>query len=141
MTALPRQRGLGVLRSASAAAQGRWWGPWNSSGGWVALELGRLLALQNKSISVGLFRFKRSLSQHKKFKNDRDDASHLYLGSPQATPALPCTISDFSVQQYSGLLPLVVAAQSTVSLSELGVPQAEWPEVTMIDRPTSIIRR
>ncbi|HTX32519.1 MAG TPA: hypothetical protein VMD09_14140 [Solirubrobacteraceae bacterium] len=59
------------------------------------------------------------------------------VSAPQATPSLPCTASDFSMQQYSGLLPLVVAPNTTVTLSQLGVPQSEWPEVSMLDRTSN----
>ncbi len=55
------------------------------------------------------------------------------VSAPQATPALPCTASNFVVQQYSGGLPLVVAPNSTVSLQQLGVPVADWPQVSMLD--------
>jgi hypothetical protein len=57
--------------------------------------------------------------------------------APHATPALPCTTGDFSVQQYSGLLPLVIAPNSTLTLQQLAVPQAEWPQVSMLDRTTN----
>jgi hypothetical protein len=55
------------------------------------------------------------------------------IRAPRATATLPCTASDFSVQQYSGLLPLVITADTTVTLQQLGVPQSEWPEVSMLD--------
>lgn len=56
--------------------------------------------------------------------------------APQATPALPCTASDFAVQAYSGQA-LTVPASSSRTLSELGVPSSQWPEVGLIDRPTN----
>ena len=59
------------------------------------------------------------------------------VNAPQATSSLPCTASDFAVQQYSGLLPLVVAPETRVSLQQLGVPQSEWPGVSMLDRTSN----
>ncbi len=59
------------------------------------------------------------------------------VDAPQATPTLPCATGDFSVQQYSGLLPLVIAPNSTVNLQQLGVPQSDWPQVSMLDRATN----
>jgi hypothetical protein len=57
--------------------------------------------------------------------------------APRATPALPCTTSDFAVQQYAGMLPLVIAPNSTLTLQQLGVPQSEWPQVSMLDWATN----
>ena len=59
------------------------------------------------------------------------------VDAPKATPTLPCTPADFSVQPYSGALPLVIAPSSTISLQQLGVPESEWPQVSMLDRPTN----
>jgi hypothetical protein len=58
------------------------------------------------------------------------------VSAPNATASLPCTVSDFSAQQYSGPFPLTVPASSTRSLSQLGVPPGQWPQVSIIDRPT-----
>ncbi len=63
-------------------------------------------------------------------------ASVRSIGAPEATPSLPCTLSDFSMQQYSGPLPLTVPASSTMSLAQLGALSAEWPQVSIINRPT-----
>jgi hypothetical protein len=59
------------------------------------------------------------------------------LIAPAATASLPCTLGDFSVQQYSGRLALTVPASSTRSLAQLGVPAAQWPQISIIDRPTN----
>lgn len=59
------------------------------------------------------------------------------VNASRATQALSCTAGDFTVQQYSGLLPLVVAPNATVSLQQLGVPEAQWPEVWMLDRASN----
>lgn len=58
------------------------------------------------------------------------------VSAPRATAVLPCTASDFSMQQYSGAFPLVVVAGATVSLQQLGVPEAEWPAISMVDSST-----
>jgi hypothetical protein len=63
-------------------------------------------------------------------------ASVRSVGAPNATPSLPCALSDFSMQQYSGPLPLTVPASSTLSLAQLGASSAQWPQVSIIDRPT-----
>ena len=63
-------------------------------------------------------------------------ASVRALSAPQATAALPCTPSEFSVRQFSGHLPLTVPASSTRSLAELGIPAAQWPQISLIDLPT-----
>jgi hypothetical protein len=55
--------------------------------------------------------------------------------APNATPALPCRLADFSVRQFSGPSPLRIAAASTRTLSSLGVPSTLWPAVTLVDRP------
>jgi hypothetical protein len=59
------------------------------------------------------------------------------ISAPQATASLPCTLSDFSVQAFSGSLPLTVPASSTRTLAELGVPTAQWPQIAIIDLPTN----
>ena len=57
------------------------------------------------------------------------------VSAPWATGALPCTLADFSVRQFSGSYPLMVAPSSTRTLSELRIPTARWPQVAIIDRP------
>ena len=57
--------------------------------------------------------------------------------APQATPTLPCSPSDFAAMQpYSGQT-LTVPSSSSRTLSELGVPSSEWPEIGIVDRPTN----
>jgi hypothetical protein len=64
-------------------------------------------------------------------------ASVSAISAPQATASLTCTLSDFSVQAFSGALPLTVPASSTRSLAELGVPTAQWPQISIINLPTN----
>lgn len=59
------------------------------------------------------------------------------ITAPQANADFPCTIDDFSVEQFSGTYPLTVAASSTQSLSDLGIPEAELPRVAMLNRPVN----
>lgn len=63
-------------------------------------------------------------------------ASVRSISAPRATASLPCSLSDFSMQQYSGTFPLTVPASSTRSLAQLGVQPAFWPQVSIINRPT-----
>jgi hypothetical protein len=58
------------------------------------------------------------------------------ITAPRATAVLPCSSSDFTVQQYSGAYPVVVPASSTASLQELGIPSSAWPQLAIIDLPT-----
>jgi hypothetical protein len=49
-----------------------------------------------------------------------------------------CTVSgNFSTVQFSGTYPLSIPANSTRTLSQLGVPQSQWPKVTMVNLPTN----
>jgi hypothetical protein len=59
------------------------------------------------------------------------------VSAPNATGALPCTLGDFALQQYSGPLPLTIPASSTRSLAQFGDASAQWPQVAIIDRPTN----
>jgi hypothetical protein len=56
------------------------------------------------------------------------------VSAPQSTAALPCTLRDFSMQQFSGTYPLELPASSTTTLSSLGVPTAKRPQVTLVNR-------
>jgi len=55
--------------------------------------------------------------------------------APRATDAHPCTLADFSVRQFSGPYPLLVAPSRTRTLSALRIPIARWPQVAIVDRP------
>ncbi len=63
-------------------------------------------------------------------------ASLRSVSAPNATPSLPCTLADFALASYSGPLPLTVPAGSTRSLDQLGVSPTQWPQVSIINRPT-----
>lgn len=62
---------------------------------------------------------------------DRLSVTVQVRNAPKATTALPCTVDDFSVGQFSGSLPLVIPARSMTSLAELGIPESQWPAVGM----------
>jgi hypothetical protein len=57
------------------------------------------------------------------------------LSAPSASPLLPCTLADFSLRQFSGPYPLVVPPSATRTLSSLGVPAAQRPQVMLLNRP------
>jgi hypothetical protein len=59
------------------------------------------------------------------------------ITAPRANADFPCTTDDFSVEQFSGAYPLMVPASSTQSLTDLGVPGAELPQVVMLNRPVN----
>ncbi|MBT2514689.1 hypothetical protein [Arthrobacter sp. ISL-30] len=57
------------------------------------------------------------------------------IRTPAAVAAnLPCTAADYTISQYSGGYPITLPSGST-SLSLLGVPQAQWPQIRMLDTP------
>jgi hypothetical protein len=54
------------------------------------------------------------------------------LTAPNATPDNSCSLADdFVLKQYSGPLPLVIPANGTVTLTDLGVSDADWPAVQL----------
>jgi hypothetical protein len=53
--------------------------------------------------------------------------------TPAAVAAgLPCSSADYSVTQFTGPYPIDIRPGST-SLSALGLPQASWPRISMLD--------
>ncbi|WP_207005897.1 hypothetical protein [Nocardioides aromaticivorans] len=48
-----------------------------------------------------------------------------------------CTTANYAVAGYAGPFPLTIPANSTRSLSSLGVPRAQWPSVRMLNLPTN----
>lgn len=57
------------------------------------------------------------------------------VAASRSTALLPCTPADFSIQQFSGIYPLVLAPRTALALSSLGVPAAQWPQVMLVNRP------
>lgn len=57
---------------------------------------------------------------------------------PTATSKPDCSVTaNYELKQYTGRYPLTVPAGATVTLSGLGVPQADWPALTMRNLPTN----
>lgn len=60
------------------------------------------------------------------------------LGVDLASTDKPgCTTANYAVAAYSGPLPLTIPANSTRTLSSLGVPRAQWPAVRMLNLATN----
>ncbi len=59
------------------------------------------------------------------------------IHAPDETASRPCTAADFEVAQFSGAYGFAVPASSRRSLSELGIPRAQWPRITMSNRPVN----
>lgn len=55
------------------------------------------------------------------------------VDAPNASAELPCSVDDFAVEQLSVRDELLVAAGTTMSLVELGVPTERLPQVLMLD--------
>jgi hypothetical protein len=55
--------------------------------------------------------------------------------APRASASYPCSSDDFSVAQFTGAYGFTIPASSTRTLSELGFPEAQLPQVAMPDRP------
>lgn len=57
--------------------------------------------------------------------------------APQADAIHPCTVDDFSVTQFSGSYGFTLPSSSTRTLSQLGIPAGQWPQVAMLNRPVN----
>ena len=55
------------------------------------------------------------------------------VDAPNATAEHPCDVDDFAVDQVPGDDEWIVEADSTSTLSELGVSSDDWPTVRMLD--------
>jgi len=60
----------------------------------------------------------------------------IHVAAPQSSAAFPCDASDFALQPLTGP-PVHLKAGVVASLSDLGVPQAQWPAIAMLDRATN----
>lgn len=54
-----------------------------------------------------------------------------------ADPALPCTVEDFAVDQFTGSFPIALAGSGAKTLSELGIPTRRMPILRMLDTATN----
>jgi hypothetical protein len=55
------------------------------------------------------------------------------VDAPNATAEHPCDVDDFAVDQFAGYGSLILEADSTSTLADLGVPNEDWPIVRMLD--------
>ena len=56
------------------------------------------------------------------------------VSAPQADDFHPCAVGDFAVEQASRSLEINVPAGAPHTLTSLGLPRAEWPQVAMLNR-------
>jgi hypothetical protein len=59
------------------------------------------------------------------------------VDAPQADAAHPCSEADFEVRPSSGGIVLRLPGNTTDRLSELDLPEENWPTVGMINRPVN----
>lgn len=59
------------------------------------------------------------------------------LSAPAADDAHPCVSEDFELTQIADSAAWSVPPRTTLSLVQLGVPRADWPQITMRDRPVN----
>ncbi|MDQ1536940.1 MAG: hypothetical protein QOE58_1333 [Actinomycetota bacterium] len=57
------------------------------------------------------------------------------VAAPHADETHPCTIGDFTVDNAASRHTVTIAAESTNTLSRLGLPMASWPHIGMLNRP------
>jgi hypothetical protein len=57
------------------------------------------------------------------------------VNAPNADQTHRCTERDYAVEQISGDIEVTVGARTKRSLSDLHVPDASWPEVSLIAGP------
>lgn len=46
-----------------------------------------------------------------------------------------CRVTNFAISQYAGHYPLAVPANQTRTLAQLGIPEASWPRISMLNLP------
>ena len=59
------------------------------------------------------------------------------IDAPRADVDHPCSAADFEVRQMSGGAVLRIAGNSAENLSEMALPEENWPAVSMVDRPVN----
>ena len=78
-----------------------------------------------------------------KLRNPYDQELHIHdlavavesVTAPNATVGLPCTEDDFTTMPATGTIAL--PARSATKLSELGMDEASWPQVAMLNTGTN----
>jgi hypothetical protein len=68
-----------------------------------------------------------------------DDITVAVVGidAPRADVDHPCSAADFEVRQLSGGVLLRIAGNSAENLSEMALPEENWPAVSMVNRPVN----
>ena len=56
------------------------------------------------------------------------------VDAPLAAASHACDTTDFEIRQFGGPA-FTVAPHARSKLSELGVPEGQWPQLTMLNRP------
>jgi len=56
------------------------------------------------------------------------------IRAPRSDRTYPCGVDDFSVTQFAGAYGFTLPPSSTSTLSALGVPPQQWPQVAMLNR-------
>jgi hypothetical protein len=59
------------------------------------------------------------------------------VSAPHATSGFPCSANDFATRSYTSSTGFTLPANSTKTLSDLGVAQSQWPTLGMLDTPTN----
>ena len=59
------------------------------------------------------------------------------VSAPNSGATRPCTVDDFAVTPFSGAYGFALASGRTTTLSQLGIPAEQWPQLTMLDRPVN----
>jgi hypothetical protein len=57
--------------------------------------------------------------------------------SVTGTSISACAVGNYDVTAYSGPFPLTIPPGTTRTLSQLGVPRAQWPQVQMLNLPAN----
>lgn len=55
------------------------------------------------------------------------------LTAPNASGSLPCSLADFDLTQLGGSPTIIVPGNASRTLSDLGIPQSQWPVFSMIN--------
>lgn len=109
----------------------------------VAIELSAPVSIAGRSTS--LIRPGVMVPLDLSFDNPNDHAIVLDeltvritgLDAPRRDEDHPCSLEDFAVRQLSASSELVLEARSVSTLSDLDVPDRDWPAVGMQNRPVN----
>jgi len=68
---------------------------------------------------------------------DRIRVALIAVNAPRADSDHPCSVADFEVRHLSGGVVLKLSGNSAANLSDLAVPEENWPAVGMVNRPVN----